>query len=67
MRDLLKQATSVVFLDLHRLSSLVERAGLGRTPEYLTFGPELSRFGTMSIITQSEQSSETAQAFLEVP
>ena len=67
MRDLLKQATSVVFLDLHRLSSLVERAGLGTTPEYLTFGPELSRFGAVSIVTQSEQSSETAQAFLEVP
>jgi hypothetical protein len=67
MRDLLKEATSVVFLDLHRLSSLVERAGFGRTPEYLTFGPELSRFGTVSIVTQSEKSSETAQAFLEVP
>ena len=67
MRDLLKQATSVVFLDLHRLSSLVERAGLGTTPEYRTIKPELAKIGTVSVITQSNGSSQTAQAFIEVP
>jgi hypothetical protein len=67
MRDLLKQATSVTFLDLHRLSSLIERAGLGATPEYRTIKPELARIGTVSVITQTERSSQTAQAFIEVP
>jgi uncharacterized protein DUF3352 len=67
MRDLLKQATSVVFLDLHRLSSLIERAGLGTTPEYRTIKPELARIGTVNVITQSERSSQTAQVFIEVP
>jgi hypothetical protein len=67
MRDLLKAATSVVFLDLHRLSSLIERAGLGTTPEYRTIKPELARIGTVSVITQSNGSSQTAQAFIEVP
>jgi hypothetical protein len=67
MRDLLKQATSVVFLDLHRLSSLIERAGLGTTPEYRTIKPELAKIGTVSVITQSNGSSQTAQAFIEVP
>ena len=67
MRGLLKKATSVVFLDLHRLSSLIERAGLGTTPEYRTIKPELARIGTMSVITQSNGSSQTAQAFIEVP
>jgi hypothetical protein len=67
MRGLLKQATSVVFLDLHRLSSLIERAGLGTTPEYRTIKPELAKIGTVSVITQSNGSSQTAQAFIEVP
>jgi hypothetical protein len=71
MRDLLKQATSVTFLDLHRLSSLIERAGLGATPEYRTIKLELARIGTVSVITQTEPSSqesaEAAQAFIEVP
>jgi hypothetical protein len=67
MRDLLGQATSVVFLDLHRLSSLVERAGLGTTPEYEAIKPDLARIGTVSVITQSERSSQTAQVFVEVP
>jgi hypothetical protein len=71
MRDLLQQATSVVFLDLHRLSSLIERAGLGATPEYRTIKPELAKIGTVSVVTQSERSSQkneaTAQAFIEVP
>jgi hypothetical protein len=72
MRGLLKKATSVVFLDLHRLSSLIERAGLGTTPEYRTIKPELVRIGAMSVITQSNGSSqsqqlEAAQAFIEVP
>lgn len=67
MRGLLKKATSVVFLDLHRLSSLIERAGFGTTPEYRTIKPELARIGAMSVITQSNGSSQTAQAFIEVP
>lgn len=67
MRDLLREATSVVFLDLHRLSSLIERAGLGATPEYRTIKPELARIGTVSVITQTDRSSQTAQAFIEVP
>jgi Protein of unknown function (DUF3352) len=67
MRDLLKQATSVIFLDLHRLSSLVERAGLGTTPEYQAIKPDLARIGTVSVITQSQRSSQTAQVFVEVP
>ena len=67
MRDLLKEATSVVFADLHRLSSLVERAGLGTTPEYQVIKPDLARIGTVNLITQNEQSSETAQVFVEVP
>ena len=67
MRDLLGKATSVVFLDLHRLSSLIERAGLGTTPEYRTIKPELARIGTVSVITQNNGSSQTAQAFIEVP
>jgi hypothetical protein len=67
MRNLLKQATSVVFLDLHRLSSLIERAGFGTTPEYRTIKPALAKIGAVSVITQSERSSQTTQAFIEVP
>jgi Protein of unknown function (DUF3352) len=67
MRPLLKQATSVLFADLHRLSSLVERAGLGRTPEYQAIKPDLARIGTVNVITHSERSFQTAQVFLEVP
>jgi hypothetical protein len=67
MRDLLTQATSLVFADLHRLSSLVEQAGLGTTPEYRVVKPDLARVGTVSVITQNEQSSQTAQVFVEVP
>jgi hypothetical protein len=72
MRALLEKATSVTFLDLHRLSSLIERAGFGTTPEYRTIKPELARIGAMSMITQSNGSSQTeqleaAQAFIEVP
>jgi hypothetical protein len=67
MRGLLRRATSVVFLDLHRLSSLIERAGLGTTPEYSIIKPELARIGRVSVITQNERSSQTAQAFIEVP
>jgi len=67
MRRLLDKATSVVFLDLHRLSSLIERAGLGTTPEYRTIKPELARIGAVSVITQSNGSSQTAEAFVEVP
>jgi hypothetical protein len=67
MRDLLKEPTSVVFLDLHRLSSLIEQAGFGTTPEYRAIEPELARIGAVSVITQSDRSSQTAQAFIEVP
>ena len=72
MRGLLDKSTSVVFLDLHRLSSLIERAGLGTTPDYRTIKPELARIGAVSVITQSNGSSqsqqlEAAQAFVEVP
>jgi hypothetical protein len=71
MRRLLDKATSVVFLDLHRLSSLIEQAGLGATPDYRTIKPELGKIGAVSVITQSNGSSqarlEAAQAFVEVP
>jgi Protein of unknown function (DUF3352) len=67
MRELLKGATSLLFLDLHRLSSLIERAGFGRTPEYRAIKPELGKIGAVSVITQSERSSQTTQAFIEVP
>jgi hypothetical protein len=45
----------------------VERAGLGTTPEYEAIKPDLARIGTVSVITQSERSSQTAQVFVEVP
>jgi hypothetical protein len=67
MRELLREPTSVVFLDLHRLSTLIERAGLGTTPEYRTIEPELARIGAVSMITQSKGPSQTAEAFIEVP
>jgi uncharacterized protein DUF3352 len=65
--DFLARPTSVVFLDLHRLSALVERAGLGTSPEYRSVRPDISRIGTVSVITTSERSSQTAQVFIEVP
>jgi hypothetical protein len=67
LRGFLDQPTSVVFLDLHRLSALVERAGLGATPEYRAIRPDIGRIGTVSVITTSERSSQTAQVFVEVP
>jgi hypothetical protein len=67
MRALLRRLTSLLFLDLHRLSSLVERAGFGTTPEYRAIKPELGRIGAVSVITQSERGSQTTQAFIEVP
>jgi Protein of unknown function (DUF3352) len=67
MRGLLKGATSLLFLDLHRLSSLIERAGFGTTPEYRAIKPELGRIGAVSIVTQSERGSQTTKAFIEVP
>jgi hypothetical protein len=65
--DFLKGPTSVVFLDLHRLSALVERAGLGATPEYRAIKPDVSKLGTVNLITTSERSSETTEVFVEVP
>jgi Protein of unknown function (DUF3352) len=67
MRELLEGLTSLLFLDLHRLSSLAERAGFGTTPEYRAIEPELERIGAVSVITQSERGSQTTQAFIEVP
>jgi hypothetical protein len=67
LHSFLAQPTSVVFLDLHRLSALVERAGLGATPEYRAIRPDIGKIGTVSVITTSERSSQTAQAFVEVP
>ena len=65
--DFLKEPTSVVFLDLPHLTALVERAGLGATPEYRAIRPDIARIGTVSVITTTERSSQTAQAFIEVP
>jgi hypothetical protein len=67
MRDLLRATTSLLFLDLHRLSSLIERAGFGTTPEYRAIKPELGRIGAVSVVTQSERRAQTTQAFIEVP
>jgi hypothetical protein len=67
LRDFLKEPTSVVFLDLPHLTALVERAGLGATPEYRAIRPDIARIGTVSVITTTERSSQTAQAFIEVP
>ena len=36
-------ASSVVFLDLRRLSALAERAGLGDTPDYRAIQPDIAR------------------------
>jgi hypothetical protein len=67
LRSFLAQPTSVVFLDLHRLSALVERAGLGETPEYRAIQPDIGTIGTVNVITTSEQASQTAQVFIKVP
>jgi Protein of unknown function (DUF3352) len=65
--DFLEEPTSVVFLELHRLSALVERAGLGATPEYRAIRPDIAKIGTVNVITTTDRSSQTAQVFVEVP
>ena len=67
LRDFLERASSVVFLDLRRLSALVERAGLAATPGYRAIKSDIARTGAVSGVTQSERSSQTAQIFVEVP
>ncbi len=67
LRDFLGRASSVVFLDLRRLTSLVERAGLSATPGYRAIKPDIARFGAVSGITASQRSSQTTEIFVEVP
>ncbi len=67
LRDLLDRVSSVVFLDLRRLSTLVERAGLAATPGYRAIKPDIARIGAVSGVTASERSSQTAEIFIEVP
>jgi hypothetical protein len=67
LRDFLEEPSSVVFLDLRRLSALAERAGLGDTPDYRAIRPDIARVGAVSAVTASERSAQTAEIFLEVP
>jgi hypothetical protein len=67
LRKSLDRASSVVFLDLRRLSALVERAGLAATRGYRAIESDIARIGAVSGVTVSERSSQTAQIFVEVP
>jgi hypothetical protein len=67
LRASLDYASSVVFLDLRRLSVLVERAGLAATGGYRAIESDIARVGAVSGVTVSERSSQTAQIFVEVP
>ena len=67
LRKFLDRASSVVFLDLRRLSALVERAGLAATRGYRAIESDIARIGAVSGVTSSERSSQTAQIFVEVP
>ena len=67
LRDFLDRVSSVVFLDLRRLSTLVERAGLAATPGYRAIERDIARIGAVSGVTASERSSQTAEIFIEVP
>jgi len=67
LRGFLERPSSVVFLDLRRLTALAERAGLGDTPDYRAVQRDLARVGAVSAVTATERSSETAEIFLEVP
>ena len=67
LRDFLGRVSSLVFLDLRRLTSLVERAGLSATPGYRAIKPDIARFGAVSGITASQRSSQTTEIFVEVP
>jgi hypothetical protein len=67
LRDFLQRASSVVFLDLRRLTALIERAGLAATPTYRAIEPDIARFGAVSGVTANARSSQTAEIFVEVP
>lgn len=67
LRGFLDRPSSVVFLDLRRLTALAERAGLGDTPDYRAIRPDIARVGGVSAVTASERSAQTAEIFLEVP
>ncbi len=67
LRKFLDRASSVVFLDLRRLSALVERAGLAATRGYRAIESDIARIGAVSGVTLSQRSSQTAQIFVEVP
>ena len=67
LRDFLDRPSSVVFLDLRRLTALAERAGLGDTPDYRAVQRDIARVGAVSAVTATERSSQTAEIFLEVP
>jgi hypothetical protein len=67
MRDLLDNASSVVFLDLARLTSLAKQAGSLRSPELSALAEDLTRVGTVSAVTQSQPTSQTAEIFAGVP
>jgi hypothetical protein len=67
MDDLLGNATAVVFLDLARLTSLAKQAGTLRSPELSAVAEDLTRIGTVSVVTQSQPTSQTAEIFAGVP
>jgi hypothetical protein len=67
LRGFLARPSSVVFLDLRRLTALAERAGLGDTPDYRAVRPDIARVGAVSAVTASERSGQTTEIFLEVP
>jgi hypothetical protein len=67
LRGFLSRPSSVVFLDLRRLTALAERAGLGDTPDYRAVQRDIARIGAVSVVTATERSSQTAEIFLEVP
>jgi hypothetical protein len=67
MRDLLGSASSVIFLDLARLTSLARQAGSLRSPELSGLAEDLTRIGAVSAVTQSQPTSQTAEIFAGVP
>jgi hypothetical protein len=67
LREFLRRPSSVVFLDLRRLTALAERAGLGDTPDYRAVQEDIERVGAVSAVTASERSAQTVEIFLEVP
>ena len=67
LRRFLERPSSVVFLDLRRLTALAERAGLGDTPDYRAIEPDIARVGAVSAITAGERAAQTTEIFLEVP